>query len=234
MAELAGKRALITGGLGTIGRALAQVFQSAGAEVTLLDRPGGSAPAEMGWIGVDLGDLAAATRAVEGSAFDILINNAAVILNRPYEAVSLDDYDREQRVNASAAFALIKALAPGMQQRGWGRIINLTSITLNGQWDGFVPYVASKGALHGLTKAFARELGAHGITVNAIAPGAVRSEAEDRVYADRLVEYNDWILSHQSLKQRIAPEDIAEAALFLASDRARMISGQTLKVDGGW
>lgn len=235
MAELTGKRALITGGLGTIGRALASAFRDAGAEVTLLDRPGSAHPAGFGWIGVDLADLAASTRAVEGAApFDILVNNAAMILNRPLEEVSIEDYEQELRVNSSAAFALSRAVAPGMKARGWGRIINLTSLTLNGQWEGFVPYVASKGALYGLTKALARELGAHGITVNAIAPGAVRSEAEDRVFADRLEEYNAWILAHQSVKRRIEPLDIAEAALFLASDRARMISGQNLGVDGGW
>jgi NAD(P)-dependent dehydrogenase (short-subunit alcohol dehydrogenase family) len=235
MAELGGKRALITGGLGTIGRAMARRFQHAGAQVTVLDRPGGTAPPGLGWIGADLGNLSATLRAVETSApFDILVNNAALILNRPFEQVSIEDYEQEIRVNSTAAFALVRALSPAMKARGWGRIINLTSVTLNGQWDGYVPYVASKGALLGLTKALARELGPHGITVNAIAPGAVRSEAEDRVYADRLSEYNDWILAHQCLKTRIEPEDIADAALFLASDRARRITGQTIHVDGGW
>lgn len=235
MADLTGKRALITGGLGTIGRAMARSFQHAGAQVTVLDRPGGTAPAGQGWIGVDLGDIRQTLRAVEASApFDILVNNAALILNRPFETVSLEDYEQELRVNSTAAFALVRALAPAMKAQGWGRVINLTSVTLNGQWDGYVPYVASKGALLGLTKALARELGPHGITVNAIAPGAVRSEAEDRVYADRLSEYNDWILAHQCLKTRIEPQDIADAALFLASDRARRITGQTIHVDGGW
>lgn len=235
MADLTGKRALITGGLGTIGRALARAFQDAGAQVTILDRPGGTAPPGVGWIGADLADLAATVPAVGSAApFDILVNNAALILNRPFETVSLEDYEQELRVNSTAAFALVRVLAPAMKSLGWGRIINLTSVTLNGQWDGYVPYVASKGALYGLTKALARELGPHGITVNAIAPGAVRSEAEDRVYADRLSDYNDWILTHQCLKRRIEPEDIADAALFLASDRARMITGQTLPVDGGW
>jgi NAD(P)-dependent dehydrogenase (short-subunit alcohol dehydrogenase family) len=97
-----------------------------------------------------------------------------------------------------------------------------------------VPYVASKGALLGLTHALARELGPHGITVNAIAPGAVVSEAENRVFADRLDEYNRFILDRQSLKSRIQPEDVANLAVFLASDAARMISGQNIGIDGGW
>ncbi len=97
-------------------------------------------------------------------------------------------------MNSSAAFALTRACAPGMKAKCWGRVINLTSLTLNGQWDGYVPYVASKGAMLGLTKGLARELGPHGITVNAIAPGAVVSEAENRVFADRLAQYNQWVL----------------------------------------
>ena len=86
-----------------------------------------------------------------------------------------------------------------------------------------MPYVASKGALLGLTKALARELGPHGITVNAIAPGAVVSEAENRVFGDRLEEYNRYTLERQSLKSRILPEDVAHLAVFLASDKARKV-----------
>jgi NAD(P)-dependent dehydrogenase (short-subunit alcohol dehydrogenase family) len=110
----------------------------------------------------------------------------------------------------------------------------VTSLALNGQWHGYVPYVASKGALLGLTKGMARELGPSGITVNAIAPGAVVSEAEDRVFADRLAEYEQWVMDRQSLKSRILPQDVANLAVFLASDAARMISGQNIGVDGGW
>jgi NAD(P)-dependent dehydrogenase (short-subunit alcohol dehydrogenase family) len=86
----------------------------------------------------------------------------------------------------------------------------------------------------GLTKGLARELGAHGITVNAIAPGAVVSEAEDRVFSDRLEQYNQWVIDRQSLKSRIQPQDVADLAVFLASDAARMITGQNIGVDGGW
>lgn len=235
MADLTGKHALITGGLGSIGTAFTAGFAAAGARVTVLDRPGSTPPAGHDWLGVDLGNLVAAEAQVAAAGpFDILVNNAALIINKPFETFSIEEYETQLRVNSAAAFVLARACAPGMKARGWGRILNLTSLTLNGQWEGYVPYVASKGALLGLTKALARELGPHGITVNAIAPGAVVSEAENRVFADRLDDYHHFVLEHQCLKSRIQPEDVANLAVFLASDGARMISGQNIGIDGGW
>jgi NAD(P)-dependent dehydrogenase (short-subunit alcohol dehydrogenase family) len=105
---------------------------------------------------------------------------------------------------------------------------------LNGRWDGYVPYVTSKGALLGLTKTLARELGPHGVRVNAVSPGAVVSETEERILGDKLQEYNDWILENQCLKTRIQPENIAELVLFLVSPASDMITGQNLAIDGGW
>ena len=101
-------------------------------------------------------------------------------------------------------------------------------------WEGYVPYVASKGAILGLTKSLAREMGAYGVRVNAVSPGAVVSEAENRVFADRLQQYNDWILENQCLKSRIQPRDVAELVLFLVSPASDMITGQNFAVDGGW
>ena len=235
MVDLTSRHALITGGLLSIGQALMQTFLATGAKVTVLDRPGGTAPMGCGWIGVDLNDLAA-TQAKVASAgpFDILVNNAAMIISKPFEDFSLEEYEEQLRVNSSAVFALTRACAPAMKSKGWGRIINLTSLSMNGQWEGFAPYIASKGAMLGLTKGLARELGPYGITVNAIAPGAVVSDAENRVFADRLDQYNKWILERQCLKSRIEPQDVADLAIFLASDSARMITGQNIGLDGGW
>ncbi len=235
MGILSGKHALVTGGLGSIGSALVAGFAAAGARVTVLDRPDLAPLQGHGWLGVDLNDLAGVEAKITAAGpFDILVNNAAVIINKPFQDFTLEEYDTQMRVNSSATFALTRACAPGMKQKCWGRVINMTSLTLNGQWDGFVPYVASKGAMLGLTKGLARELGPHGITVNAIAPGAVVSEAEDRVFGDRLAEYNSFILKNQSVKIRILAEDVANLAVFLASDAARMISGQNIGIDGGW
>lgn len=232
------RHALVTGGLGTIGRAYVAGLTAAGTRVTVLDRPSGEALAGAGFLGVDLNDLAGAeaavAKAVAADPVDILVNNAALIINKPHEEFSLVEYEDQVRVNSSAAFAVARACAPAMKARGWGRIVNMTSLTLNGQWDGYVPYVASKGAMLGLTKGLARELGKHGITVNAISPGAVVSEAENRVFADRLEQYNSWVLERQCLKQRLQAEDVANLLVFLVSDAAKMISGQNIAIDGGW
>ena len=244
---LEGKSVLLTGGLGSLGRAQATELSAQGASVIVLDRPdfegGASSAAALGpgvrFEGCDLGDLEAARDRVRGLAdgpdgIDVLINNAALIINRPFEEFSLDEYQDQLRVNSAAAFALSQACAPGMKARGWGRIINFTSITLNGQIDGYVPYIASKGALLGLTKSLARELGPFGICVNAVAPGAIVSEAEARVFGHKAAEYSEWVLDRQCLKTRIQPEHVARLVAFLASPASDMITGQNIGIDGGW
>ena len=242
---------LLTGGLGSLGRAQASAFVAAGARLVVLDRSSAKAAREMiaeiaragsgtvDYIAQDLTDLAGARQTVAALAetrggIDILVNNAALILNQPFEQVSLPDYDAQMRVNVGAAFALAQAVAPSMKAKRAGVIVNFCSVTLSGAWDGYVPYVASKGAMLGLTKGLARELGPFGIRVNAISPGAVVSEAETRVFGDRADAYAAWVLERQCLKRRIEPGDIAAAVLFLASEDSRMISGHVLDVDGGW
>lgn len=241
-ADLANKTVLLTGALGSLGRAQAQAFADAGARLWLLDRPELAAEGEAfaallpqaEFLGQDLNDLAASQAAVAPLQPHILINNAALIINRPFEAFSLQEYEDQLRVNSSAAFALIQTCAPVMKARGHGKVVNFCSLTLNGRWDGYVPYVASKGAMLGLTKSLARELGPHGVRVNAVSPGAVVSDAEARVFGDRLQQYNDWIIENQCLKERIQPEAVAELVLFLSSSASDMITGQNILIDGGW
>jgi NAD(P)-dependent dehydrogenase (short-subunit alcohol dehydrogenase family) len=251
MTVLSNRVVLLTGGLGSLGRAQATTLAKAGARVLLLDRPeitegpeitaalGEQAQGSISFVGCDLNRLAEAETAIAELAgkeggIDVLINNAALIINRPFEEFSLAEYEDQIRVNSSAAFALVRACAPGMKAKGYGKIVNFCSLTLNGRWDGYVPYVASKGAMLGLTKSLARELGPHGVRVNAVSPGAVISEAEARVFGDRLAEYNDWILQNQSLKMRIEPDHVAALVLFLVSPASDMISGQNIGIDGGW
>jgi NAD(P)-dependent dehydrogenase (short-subunit alcohol dehydrogenase family) len=249
--KAAAKTVLLTGGLGSLGRAQARGFVGAGADLQLLDRPdhpqGGPFVEQLNrqgigtarYVGQDLSDLERSRHTVaaldrEVGGIHVLVNNAALIINRPFESFSIAEYEEQMRVNAGSAFALTQAVAPGMKARKSGAIINFCSVTLGGEWQGYVPYVASKGAMLGLTRSLARELGPYGVRVNGISPGAVVSEAETRVFGERAAEYNDWVLKRQCLPDRIQPEDIAAAVLFLAGEGSRMISGHILDVNGGW
>jgi NAD(P)-dependent dehydrogenase (short-subunit alcohol dehydrogenase family) len=250
MSDFSNRTVLITGALGSLGSAQAELFAAeAPARLLLLDRPdlpGGDRAADLAhrhgvacdYLGHDLDDLEATEALMRslsaGGGIDVVVTNAALIINKPFEDFSIAEYEAQLRVNAAAAFAIVRGLSASMKARRYGRIVTFTSLTLNGRWDGYVPYVASKGAVLGLTRSLARELGPWGIRINAVSPGAVVSEAEQRVFGDRLEAYNSWILENQSLKERIEPEDVAELVLFLASDRSRMITGQEFGINGGW
>jgi 3-oxoacyl-[acyl-carrier protein] reductase len=247
--ELAGKGVLVTGGAGGLGSAMARSLRAAGAHVVIHDRQvarGEAVARAINAVGIgvpvefvagDLADLAATRAQVLGldagvGGFFGLVNNAAVVPLKAIAEYALDEYEAIQRVNAHAAFVLSQALAPSMARRGGGAIVNVCSITLGGEWANFVPYVTSKGALLGMTRALARELGPAGIRVNAVSPGAIPTDAET-VHPDP-ESYARWVLERQALKFRGTPEDIAEAVLFLLSGRSRFITGQNLGVNGGW
>ena len=247
MPQFTGKNLLLTGALGTVGRAMVARYAEEGATIIALDRPDAENPQALldgivkgvRYFGCDLNDLAGTEKAVtalaeEVGGIDILINNAAYVVNKPHEDFSIAEYEDEVRINSSAAFVLMRVCAKHMKAKKAGKIINMTSLTLTGHWDGFVPYVASKGAMYGLVKSMARELGGHGINVNGINPGAIVSEAEWRHFGDNREKYHQWILENQSLKRRIEPVDIANAAVFLCSEQAALITGQDIHVDAGW
>ena len=247
MAKLAGKKVLITGALGTLGRALVARYAEEGAVVFAWDRPTAPNPQDtldkivggVTFIGCDLNDLAATEAAAIALAdkmggFDILVNNAAYVTNKPHEEFSIAHYEEEVRINSTAAFVLSRALSKHMKEKKAGKIVCLTSLTLTGHWEGFVPYIASKGAMFGLVKGLARELGHHGINVNGVNPGAIVSEAEWRHFGAKREEYHQWILANQCLKRRIEPVDVANLVLFLSSTQADLITGQDVHVDGGW
>lgn len=163
---------------------------------------------------------------------DVVINNAAIYPSRRFEDFSVEEHQRVQRVNVDAAIVAVQETLPGMKARGCGRIINISSITISGGWANLSPYVASKAALVGLTRAWAREFGPYGVTVNAIAPGAFPTDAE-KIHPDP-EGYNQLVLDRQSVKRRGHAGDVAHAIAFFAADEASFITGQTLHVNGGW
>ncbi|WP_265502494.1 SDR family NAD(P)-dependent oxidoreductase [Paracoccus beibuensis] len=247
MASLTGRRILYTGAAGGLGHQTTIELMEAGAEVCALDRDVGKlerlladTPADMKsrlhLAEVDLADRPALdsvlARLVADGPLDAVINNAAIYPARPFEEFAIADHDHVHAVNVGAALACAKAALPGMRARGWGRIINITSITLSGGWENLAPYVQSKGALLGLTRAWAREFGKWGITVNAIAPGAFPTDAE-KIHPDP-EGYNGMVLERQSIKRRGNAADIAASIKFFLSDEAGFITGQSLAVNGGW
>ena len=245
--DFSGRIVLLTGGAGGLGVHVAQNFAQAGAKVIAVDiRDGGSEALRSGagsaadrlvYEHVDLSDtdrLAAELERIESAhgPVDILINNAAIYPSKTFETFSVAEHRAVQEVNVDAHIQCALSLAPGMRERGWGRIINVSSVTFYGGWDKLFPYVASKGAMVGLGRAWARELGADGITVNVVAPGAFPTDAE-KIHPDP-EGYNRFVLDHQALKRRGSPNDIANVMMFLASDMASFVTGQTINVDGGW
>lgn len=182
----------------------------------------------------DLGELRSRLEAVshEVGGFDIVINNAAIYPSKPFEDFTLEEQQAVQRVNVDAGIVCVQVALPHMRKNTWGRIINIASITAYGGWANLSPYVQSKGALIGLTRAWAREFGPYGVTVNAVSPGAFPTDAE-KIHPDP-EGYTRFVLDHQSVKRRGDPSDIANALIFLASQESGFITGQTLNVDGGW
>ncbi|KQS64257.1 SDR family oxidoreductase [Modestobacter sp. Leaf380] len=247
MPELAGKKVLITGALGTIGQALVARYAEEGASVIALDLPDAPNAQQtldgiadgVRYVGCDLNDLAGLERqatdlSAEVGGIDVLVNNAALVIFKPHEQFTIQEYEDQVRVNSSAVFVLSRVCSEAMKAKKQGKIVNITSLTLTGQWEGYVPYIASKGAMYGLIKGMARELGEHLINVNGISPGAVVSEAEFRDRGDAREEYHQWVLKQQSMKRRIEAVNIADLAVFLSSARADLITGQNIQVDGGW
>lgn len=246
--SVAGKVILYTGAAGGLGTETALSFLRAGARVAAIDNDPAknaaleAAAAREGLDGlvlraIDLSDLAALRASLEDlsketGGFDIVINNAAIYPSKPFEEYSLEEMQRVQRINVDAGIVCVQVALPHMREKGWGRIINIASVTAYGGWANLSPYVQSKGALIALARAWAREFGAYGVTVNAISPGAFPTDAE-KIHPDP-EGYTRFVLDHQAIKRRGSASDIANALIFLASDAAGFITGQTLNVDGGW
>jgi NAD(P)-dependent dehydrogenase (short-subunit alcohol dehydrogenase family) len=168
---------------------------------------------------------------------DILINNAGIYPVQPFEQMRFEDWRRVLSINLDGTFLCSSAFAPGMKQRGWGRIVNLASSTFGSVVTGFTHYVASKGGIIGFTRALATELGPHGITVNAIAPGLTRSPGtlarSPRAGIASMEEEFELAANAQAIRRGELPDDLIGAVSFLTSDDAAFITGQTINVDGG-
>lgn len=245
--DFSGKTALVTGGGTGLGRQTAIRLAEAGAKVILAsnDLPSIEETAEEiraagGYalpVETDVSKPDSVNRMIEQAkthvgGVDILINNAAIYPSKPFEEVSVEEWDEVFGVNARGGFLCAKAVVPHMKEMRWGRIINISSITFFVPFDNLIHYVATKGAAVGFTRALAKEVGEYGITVNSIAPGAFPTKAEE-IHPDR-EGYNRKILDVQCLKRRGTPEDLANAVLFFCSDLSAFVTGQTMLVDGGW
>ncbi len=226
-----GRAAVVTGGARGIGRAIATALASAGAEVHSFDV--GEAEAELPYTchAVDVSDAASVAAAVAKlpDHATLLVNNAGITRDRSLAKMSDEEWQTVLAVNLTGAFNTIRALAPRMRAAGHGRIVNVTSINgLRGKF-GQANYASAKAGLVGLTKTAAKELGAKGVTVNAVAPGMVMTDMAHTLPREIL----DAALAETATKCLAEPADIADAVLFLLSDAARMITGEVLKVDSG-
>jgi 3-oxoacyl-[acyl-carrier protein] reductase len=238
MRDFIDKLALVTGGAGGLGEEICFCLAEAGARVILHDLT--DSPANAVRDRIDAQGFPHKVRVATGDLADLeglkVATDALLAAEGPIdiETYSLEHFSRVQAINAHAAFVLCQAVVPGMKQRGSGSIVNIGSLTLSGAVTDMVPYVFAKGSLLGLTRALAREVGPAGIRVNMISPGAIPTELERRVWADRLAEIDAEVLGRQSLKYRGSARDVAEAVLFLASPKSRFITGHELHVNGGW
>ena len=238
--KLEGRVAIVTGAGQGIGRAIAGKLRAEGASVVVADKNAETAEKTAAEIGgtahvtdVSDPDQVSALVAAAASQFgtiDILVNDAAIVPFVPWEELDFAEWRRVMAVNIDGVFLMCKAVYPHMKRAGYGRIVNICSNVVTAGTPNMAHYVSSKGAVFAFTRSLATEVGAHGITVNAVAPGLTASEG---VLASPHAEAFDFVVSLQSIPRRGVPADIAPAVAFLASEEAHWITGQMLTADGG-
>lgn len=243
--DLSGRGALVTGGGSGIGRACAIRLAAAGAEVTVVDRnieAATAVAAEIGGhaVGVDLSD-SAATAALDAEV-DIVVNNAGLQHVAPIEDFPAERFAYIHRVMVEAPFLIIQRALPRMYDRGWGRVINISSVHGLRASPFKAAYVSAKHALEGLSKVVALEGAAHGVTANCINPAYVRTPLVEGQIAAQAATHGipesevveKIMLARAAIKRLIEPEEIAELMIYLCSPAASFITGTAITVDGGW
>jgi len=242
---LQGQTALVTGAARGLGYAVTRRLGADGARVALVDRDGDGLAAAAERLAaeglvvtsheVDVTDedevrgAVAAVLAADGR-IDILVNNAGIYPHRPFEELTFAEWRHVLATNLDSMFLCSNAVYPAMRERGYGRIVNVSSATFFIGYPGLTAYVASKGGIIGFTRALASEAGPHGITVNAVTPGLIATEG---VLGGEEAGLFDEIVPEQAVPRRGEPEDIAECIAYLAGPSAGFVTGQTFNVDGG-
>jgi NAD(P)-dependent dehydrogenase (short-subunit alcohol dehydrogenase family) len=244
--DLTGRVALVTGTSRGLGQYMARALARAGADLVLTSRDVSRlAPfeAEIKAIGrrtfsteldvrshQSIEKMVAAAEAAFGH-LDILVNNAGCNVRKPALDVTWEDWNLILETNLRGSFFVAQAVARGMIGRGYGRIINIGSVTTVAGYAGLAPYGASRGGIKQLTMSLADDWGKHGVTVNCLAPGWFRTEQNKVLYENK--EWVEYLCDRIPLKRPGQPQDLDAAVVFLAAESSRYVTGQTLLVDGG-
>ncbi len=244
--DLTGKVALVTGTSRGLGQYFARALARAGADIAMTSRDAdklGAFRSEIEGLGrrtfsvaLDVRDHASIQAAVaeverQAGQIDILVNNAGCNIRKPALEVTWEDWNTILDTNLRGTFFVSQAVVRGMIERGYGRIINVGSVTCVAGYAGLAPYGASRGGVKQLTMSLADDWGRHGVTVNCLAPGWFKTAQNAVMYEDPT--WVEYLCDRIPVKRPGRPDDLDGAVVFLASEESRYVTGQTLLVDGG-